>query len=527
MVWGIDELLADITRHITLRAGDVVLTGTPWHSRPVFPGDIVEVEVEGIGRLLNVVVEAPAPHAGRGFPGATSKSSLGVALGSDYRVLKQANQSPSAEAYRAARGDLIARNMASGPPPKERSMTVTKRAVPRAEQVGSLKRSPRLIAANEALYAPGHVAVEAIERARGMGELYAIAGEESRRVVQRQIDIGLDVVSDGEFRRYMFLNSLFDGITGFSSEVSKAKFKAADGSVIEWNMQYVVDRLKQVDSPAAREAAFMSTLTDHLYKVTFPAGSFLALPYNHKAEINGHAYASHRALIEDVVAIEKRMIADVVAAGCRYVQLDFPVYPFLCDPDWRARMDRHGYDWQETLDLAMWADWEVIAGLPRDVRTAIHVCRGNNQARYVAEGALDPVAEALFSLPVRLIPHRVGGQGAHGRLLGAASPAGRRVGGGARHRELQASHPGGAGRAAAGARSGGRLRRSAQAGPLAAMRLRVHPQGQPSDGGRPVAEARAGRGHGAALLGVIRRPLGQAGATRATLGSLALRGTLT
>jgi 5-methyltetrahydropteroyltriglutamate--homocysteine methyltransferase len=211
--------------------------------------------------------------------------------------------------------------------------------------------------------------------------------------------MGLDVVSDGEFRRYMFLNSLFDGITGFSSEVSKAKFKASDGSVIEWNMQYVVDRLKQVDSPAAREAALMSTLTDHLYKVTFPAGSFLALPYNFKPEINGHAYGSHRELIEHVVQIEKAMIADVVAAGCRYVQLDFPVYPFLCDPDWRARMERHGYNWKETLELAAWADREVIADLPSHVRTGMHVCRGNNQGRYVAEGSLDPVAETLFSLP--------------------------------------------------------------------------------------------------------------------------------
>jgi 5-methyltetrahydropteroyltriglutamate--homocysteine methyltransferase len=275
----------------------------------------------------------------------------------------------------------------------------SKRPVPRAEQVGSLKRSPRLIAANEAIYAPGHVAIEDAERSRGLDELYQVAEEETRRVVERQIEVGLDVVTDGEFRRYMFLNSLFDGITGFSSEVSKAKFKAADGSVIEWNMQYVVDRLKQVDSPAAREAAFMSSLTDRLYKVTFPAGSFLALPYNHKPEINGHAYASHRELVEHVVQIEKRMIADVVAAGCRYVQLDFPVYPFLCDPDWRARMERHGYDWKETLELAVWADREVIADLPDHVRTGIHVCRGNNQSRYVAEGALDPVAEALFSLP--------------------------------------------------------------------------------------------------------------------------------
>jgi 5-methyltetrahydropteroyltriglutamate--homocysteine methyltransferase len=273
------------------------------------------------------------------------------------------------------------------------------RPVPRAEQVGSLKRSARLIAANEAVYSPGHVAIEAAERARGLDELYAIAEQETRRVVQRQLDIGLDVVSDGEFRRYMFLNSLFDGITGFSSEVSKAKFKAQDGSVIEWNMQYVVDRLQQVDSPAAREAAFMSSVTDRLYKVTFPAGSFLALPYNYKPELNGHAYGSHRELVEHVVAIEKRMILDAVEAGCRYVQLDFPVYPFLCDPDWRARMERHGYDLCETLELAVWADRTLIEGLPDHVRTGLHVCRGNNQSRHVAEGALDPVAEALFSLP--------------------------------------------------------------------------------------------------------------------------------
>jgi 5-oxopent-3-ene-1,2,5-tricarboxylate decarboxylase/2-hydroxyhepta-2,4-diene-1,7-dioate isomerase len=119
MVWGIDELLADVTRHITLRPGDVVLTGTPWHSRPVFPGDTVEVEVDEVGRLVNHVVEGPAPAPGRGFPATVTKTSLGVALGSDYRALKRDKEPPTAEQYRAARGALIARNMASGPPSKE------------------------------------------------------------------------------------------------------------------------------------------------------------------------------------------------------------------------------------------------------------------------------------------------------------------------------------------------------------------------------------------------------------------------
>jgi 5-oxopent-3-ene-1,2,5-tricarboxylate decarboxylase/2-hydroxyhepta-2,4-diene-1,7-dioate isomerase len=123
MTWGIDELLADITRHVSLRPGDVVLTGTPWHSRPMYPGDTVEVEVEGVGRLANTVVEGPAPADGRGFPATVTKTSLAVALGSDYRRLRSEGITPSPEVYEARRRDLIASNMAAGPsppPPRDR-----------------------------------------------------------------------------------------------------------------------------------------------------------------------------------------------------------------------------------------------------------------------------------------------------------------------------------------------------------------------------------------------------------------------
>jgi 5-oxopent-3-ene-1,2,5-tricarboxylate decarboxylase/2-hydroxyhepta-2,4-diene-1,7-dioate isomerase len=115
MVWGIDELVADLSRHITLRPGDVVLTGTPWHSRPIFPGDVVEVAVDGIGRLASTVLDGPAPADGRGFPATVTKTSLGVALGSDYRTLKQQQDPPTAEQYRNARRELIRRNMTEGP----------------------------------------------------------------------------------------------------------------------------------------------------------------------------------------------------------------------------------------------------------------------------------------------------------------------------------------------------------------------------------------------------------------------------
>lgn len=118
MVWGIDVLLADLTRHLTLMPGDVVLTGTPWHSRPIFPGDTVEVEVEGIGRLTNQVVSGPAPDVQVGFPATVTKTSLGVALGSDYHALKRPDRPPSAELYRSERESLIQNNMKNGPPRK-------------------------------------------------------------------------------------------------------------------------------------------------------------------------------------------------------------------------------------------------------------------------------------------------------------------------------------------------------------------------------------------------------------------------
>ena len=70
MLWGLDYLLADLSRHITLLPGDAVLTGTPWNSRPIAPGDVVEVEVEGFGRFGNTVVEGPASR--RAAPWAVS-----------------------------------------------------------------------------------------------------------------------------------------------------------------------------------------------------------------------------------------------------------------------------------------------------------------------------------------------------------------------------------------------------------------------------------------------------------------------
>ena len=83
MIFGIDYQLADLSRHMTLMPGDLILTGTPANSRPMQPGDVIEVEVSGLGRLMNTVAERPTPTEAVGHQPTRSEAVRRVALGSD------------------------------------------------------------------------------------------------------------------------------------------------------------------------------------------------------------------------------------------------------------------------------------------------------------------------------------------------------------------------------------------------------------------------------------------------------------
>lgn len=115
MIWEIDYLLADLSRHITLLPGDVVLTGTPWHSRPMAVGDVVEVEVDGLGRLVNTVVEGPAPRHAVGYRPGGGKQVRAVALGKDYHRMKAEGYGVEPEDYFANRDAFLRRNREEGP----------------------------------------------------------------------------------------------------------------------------------------------------------------------------------------------------------------------------------------------------------------------------------------------------------------------------------------------------------------------------------------------------------------------------
>jgi 5-methyltetrahydropteroyltriglutamate--homocysteine methyltransferase len=248
----------------------------------------------------------------------------------------------------------------------------------------------------ERFYAAGHSAMLEEERTRDRTSLTELENHAIREVVARQIDCGLDVVSDGEFRRWMFLNSFYDAVEGFRTD-NVVTFRGDQGRTVDLAVHEIVDRLRPADSPAAREAAFMASITRHQFKVTFPAASIFGHPFTFKRGITDRAYVDLAEFVAHAIEIERALVADAIAAGAGYIQFDFPLYPYLVDPAWIARFRERGHDPGALLDAALAADTAVVEGIPGHVTTALHICRGNYRSSWMCEGSLEPVAEAVFA----------------------------------------------------------------------------------------------------------------------------------
>src|SRR5262249_25948364 len=134
-------------------------------------------------------------------------------------------------------------------------------------------------------------------------------------------------------------------------------------------------RVSKVANPALDEARYVRTLTDHPLKVTFPAPSYW---YCEPVDLSQGAYASQREFVDQVVEIQRELLAEVVAAGVRHVQMDWPAYVMAIDPRWRDHLPgTEGLSLEALMEELIAVDNAVIAGLPDDVTTALHICRGN------------------------------------------------------------------------------------------------------------------------------------------------------
>jgi methionine synthase II (cobalamin-independent) len=276
------------------------------------------------------------------------------------------------------------------------------RTVARAESVGSLLRDPKITAQIEKIFEGRQTFVRPLvleSRGGEIAELNRLADEAVIGLVQRQIDAGMDVVTDGEVRRSTFVSSFADSVSGLGEPERRTTEPVVTAAIL-------VDRVRKAYGPAAEEAAFLRTVTGGFpFKITVPAPSYVLTDF---ISVDGEIYKTHAEFLEDVVQTTKRIVAEVIAAGARWIQFDFPVYPALV-----AQSTSHlgsmiegskseGETVESLLDKGLAADAAVAAAIPADVTVALHLCRGNIEGGGFWDGSLAPIAERMFNE----LPHR-------------------------------------------------------------------------------------------------------------------------
>jgi 5-methyltetrahydropteroyltriglutamate--homocysteine methyltransferase len=267
----------------------------------------------------------------------------------------------------------------------------------RVDQVGSLLRPQKLKAAF-AGYGEGKLDEAALRQAQD---------EAIRAVVAKQAMHNLPIVVDGEFRRTSFMESFADvaGVEEWQTGVKtyhqilaredtseSISHKGQDPILL--NRKRVTERLRLVRNALLADFRFTQGLTERPVKVTLISADRISQCYD--SEASRAVYPSVEEFLKDVVTVERRMIAELAQAGCRYVGIDGPGYTAYVDPDSLAAMRSRGEDPQTNLERSIKADNEIMADFP-SVTFGIHICRGNRQSMWHREGRYDAIAEKLFS----------------------------------------------------------------------------------------------------------------------------------
>jgi 5-methyltetrahydropteroyltriglutamate--homocysteine methyltransferase len=260
----------------------------------------------------------------------------------------------------------------------------------RADHVGSLLRPAVLKAAR---HDPG----------TSRAELTALEDRLILRALDRQKEAGQKIFTDGEFRRGGFMGDFYDSVEGFDQNAEVARTWKAGAVTGNRPMAgsltgIVVEKIRQTKRLTSHEVGFLKQHSPGDIKMTLPtANQFPAIVY--KKGMSEKAYPTRSDFLWDVVPIIKAEIAALVEDGVKYIQIDAPRYSYYIDPKWRKYVqDEMGMDPDQALDEAIRADNACIEGVRREgVTLAIHLCRGNNQSHWYAEGGYDPIAEKLFS----------------------------------------------------------------------------------------------------------------------------------
>jgi len=259
----------------------------------------------------------------------------------------------------------------------------------RAEHIGSLIRPPALLRAREQ-HAQG-----LIDRAG----LRAVEDDAIRQVVALQEEIGLDVVTDGEFRRGTYSDAFTSaGISGVQiamTEDEGFRRSQSHGHRMARRIPRVVGRIEWKGPQNAEDFRYLRSLTRRTPKITLPGPCYIHYRAG-RANISRDAYPDLDAFWSDLVDAYRREMRSLADAGCRYLQIDETSLVKLGDPRVRQLLGERGDDWRALLRIYIGVVNAVLASAPAGMTVGIHVCRSQDPS-WQADVGYDPIAEPLFN----------------------------------------------------------------------------------------------------------------------------------
>ncbi|TMJ05371.1 MAG: 5-methyltetrahydropteroyltriglutamate--homocysteine S-methyltransferase [Alphaproteobacteria bacterium] len=254
----------------------------------------------------------------------------------------------------------------------------------RADQVGSFLRSGALKEAR-AKHEKGQISA---------ADLKKVEDGEIEKLIRQQEAIGMQLVTDGEYRRawwhFDFLEGL-DGVEGYEAEhgiqfagvETKARGVKVTGKVAFSN------------HPFLEHFRFVKEHTKVTPKMTIPSPSVLHFRGGRKG-ISKTVYPELDAFFDDLATAYKDAVAGFYQAGCRYLQFDDTVWAYLCSQKEMEQARQRGDDPSNLQQTYARVINEAIEDRPADMTITTHVCRGNFRSTWISEGGYEPVAETLF-----------------------------------------------------------------------------------------------------------------------------------
>jgi 5-methyltetrahydropteroyltriglutamate--homocysteine methyltransferase len=255
----------------------------------------------------------------------------------------------------------------------------------RADHVGSLLRPAALKTARE-------------QRAKGeisAAELKDIEDREIERVIKKQEDVGLQSITDGEFRRSWWHLDFLWGLDGIEKHVMESGVAFAAVTTRNEGLK-VTGKVGFSGHPMLEHFKFVAAHTQRTPKITIPSPS-AAYGRPMRTPIDKSFYPKLDVFFNDLGQAYKKAVRAFADAGCRYLQLDEVFIAMLCDPKYRQAMKDRGDDPEQLGELYGDLINVAMSDIPSDMTITMHMCRGNYKSTYMGAGGYEAVQEILFN----------------------------------------------------------------------------------------------------------------------------------